>query len=719
MFVHLHARSWFSFLNGGSSPESLALRAREVGQTALALTDVNGVYGAVRFQRACHQAGIKAIIGAEFNYREFPLVLLARDQTGYANLCRLLTTFYVDPERLGNPDYLAGYRDGLICLSGGRESYLWFLLRKGKRTAATDWLNHLGKVFAGGFYVELVNNLCPGDLGIVRTAHKLAALTHLPTVATNDVRFAETSAFCRYDLMCCARLGLTIHDPHPERPQNAEAYIKHEAAMRALVPFAEAVTNGVQIADSCQLNLLRSQVTPPSARLPPAYSAKKYLGVLCREGLQERYGPSHDKAGPARSATAVAAPSSEPSPAAAAQLKKELAVINDLKLEEFFLVVREVVHEAKIRSIRCAGRGSAANSIVAYLLGITSVDPLRHNLLFERFLHRGRGTPDIDIDFDSERRDEIIAWMEDRFGHEHTAMTATLITFRLRLALREVVKAFGFPMKLVDAVSKVVPPREPGHVREYAEAINHVLDTPLLGLILNQVEGFQDCPRHLGLHNGGMILSRLPLHNFSPVQVSANGVKVVQFDKDDVESMGLIKLDVLGLRMLATLSEATELIHRHLGMTTDLDAVPLDDEKVFRYIRTGQTVALFQIESQGQIHLIASHQPETFDDLISEIALFRPGPLQGGMVHPFIRRRRGEEKVAYDHPDLEPILRDTYGVILFQEQILEISHRFAGMSLQDAEDFRAMMSKNRESGALETLRQRFFAGALARGCLRK
>jgi DNA polymerase III alpha subunit len=233
VFVHLHVRSWFSFLDGGSSPESLVQRAGDVGQSALALTDVNGVYGAVRFQRACSQAGIKAIIGAEFNYRAHPLVLLARDQTGYANLCRLLTTYHVDPEGgLANADHLAGFREGLTCLSGGRRSYLWFLLSQGKQLAAAAWLNHLEKAFPGWFYVELVNNLGPGDLGIVRSACKLAAEANLPTVATNDVRFAEASAFSRYDLMCCARLGLTIHDPHTERPQNAEAYIKDSSLLR-------------------------------------------------------------------------------------------------------------------------------------------------------------------------------------------------------------------------------------------------------------------------------------------------------------------------------------------------------------------------------------------------------------------------------------------------------------------------------------------------------
>ncbi len=696
MFAHLHVRSWFSFLAGGSSPEELAQSAHFAGQQAIALTDVNGVYGAVRFQQACRQIGLKSIVGAEMTVGDHSLLLLAEDRHGYGNLCQLLTQHHIQDTPLTLAD-LSHRHEGVLCLSGGINSNLWHLAHARHLGEAREWLYDLLEAFGEHLYVELVNHHRRDDRYTVKTLTALAHEHHIATVATNDVRYAEPLAYRRYDLLTCAKLGITVHDPHPDRPTNAEAYLKDEVSMQEAIQVATAHSAANAIAARCTLDLLQERVTVPSAQLPDAFSPDQQLANLCAPSLLRKY-------------------DAETRQAALQQLNRELATIADLQLYEFFLVVHEVVQEAQRRSIRCAGRGSAANSIVAYLLGITAVDPIQHNLLFERFLHRGRkGTPDIDIDFDSERRDEIIAWIEDRFGLEHTAMTATVTTFRLRLSLREAAKALGFPMEVVNRLSKSAPPREPAQVREFLAEIDSVFTSPRLELLLTMVESLQNCPRHLGLHNGGMVLSEVPLSHFTPVQVSANGVKVVQFDKDDVEALGLIKLDVLGLRMFGTLSEAEEMIQRHVHQQVDLDQLPLDDPEVFAYIRTSKTLGMFQIESQGQMHLIASLKPENFDDLISQIALFRPGPLQGNMVHPFVRRRRGEEPVIYDHPDLEPILADTYGVILFQEQILEIAHKFAGMSLQDADDFRSNIPKYRDGGDMTAMRDKFMQGSTRRG----
>ncbi len=702
MFVHLHARSWFSFLRGGSSPEALACRAHQLGQPALALTDVHGVAGAVRFQRACQRYGIRPVFGAEVRCAGFPLVLLARSRAGYAGLNALLTRLHADRSTAPSVslELLRAHAVDLICLTGGREGRLWQEAHRSAWTAASEWVLALRQIFPDALFVELVNGLHPDDLRLAKRLDRLAAALGVPTVATNEVRYAVPEDYRRYDLLTCIRLGIALATPHPERPRNAEAYLKSEAQMRALLPFPAALARAARIAAACTVELVAAQVTPPAARVPASHTPATYLRHLCRQGLCRRFAAS------ARAA-------------ARTQLDKELQVIQDLGLEEFFLIVREVVAEARARGIRCAGRGSAANSIVAYLLGITAVDPLAHDLLFERFLHRGRkGTPDIDVDFDSERRDEVIAWIEQRFGPEHTAMTATLITYRLRLALRDVAKAFGYPMATVARLARVVPGHyEPRHVRHFRPDLERVLggDAPAFELLLDMIEGLAECPRHLGLHNGGMVLSRQPLCWFSPVQTSANGVKMVQFDKEDVEALGLIKLDVLGLRMLAAISEAAELAQRHYGRPVDVDSLPLEDPQVYAFIRTGRTLGLFQIESMGQMHLVASHQPQVFDDLVSQVALFRPGPLQGHMVHPFIRRRQGLEPVRFDHPDLEPILRRTYGVILFQEQILEIAHRFAGMPLQEADDFRSLISKHRSAEDMEKMRARFVGGAVGRG----
>ena len=768
MFTHLHVRSWFSFLAGGSAPEDYVNRAYEMGMKRLALTDVNGVYGVVRFQQVCRDAGIRPIFGAEVHvaaqeesrWREralrpptsdfrpptsdlrlppsafrppisalpapTPLLLLAASPAGYSNLCRILTAAHLrdrdHPHAL--LEELDEHRHDLFCLTGTYESRLWSLLDAGRLESARRWIDTLAQIFGDRLSIEVAHHLLPGDKRRLQRLRALSERTRVPMAVTGDVRYAVADHYKRYDLMTCIRHGITVFEPHPDRPRNAEAYLKDEETMRKLIPWPEAFDRTEEIAEACEVDLLPGFITPPSARVETGESCREYIIRLCREGLDGKYGHGDaSRSVESREPRAVDGGTSRPDASddlrtrAEVQLDRELQVILDLHLEEFFLVVHEIVDEARRRGIRCAGRGSAANSIVAYLLGITEVDPLEHRLLFERFLHGGRkGTPDIDVDFDSERREEVIAWMEERFGIEQTAMTATLVTYRLRSAIRDVAKALGWSMEEVDRMSKAVPPSRAHGAREHRVTLEQIVPaSPLLDVLLGMVESLADCPRHLGLHSGGMVLSRKPLHHFTPVQVSANGVKMVQFDKYDVEALGLVKLDVLGLRMLASVSESVELIRRHEDPEFRLEEIPFDDIATFNMIRASETLGTFQIESQGQLHLLAQHQPETFDDLITEIALFRPGPLQGGMVHPFVRRRRGEEPIQYDHPDLEPILKETYGIILFQEQVLEVAHRFAGMSLAEADDFRSLMSRFRDPGEMEQMREKFVHGAMRRG----
>ncbi|NNF04594.1 MAG: DNA polymerase III subunit alpha, partial [Rhodothermales bacterium] len=745
---HLHCRSWFSFLAGASSPEALAAAAAKRGVGALALTDVNGVYGVVRFQTACREAGVKPIFGSEVNVEGAPLVLIARDETGFRNLNLMLTAAHQRSRE--NPQVrlteLMEHADGLFCLTGAYGSRLYELIDAHEREAAYRWVRQLHCMFEDRLSIEVATHIHPGDKRRTNTLERLSRETYVPLVATGDVRYARSEDYRRYDLMTCTRLGITIFDDHPERPRNAEAHLRAEEGMRKLIPFPEAFLRAREIAEACTLDLIPGYITPPAASVPPPHSPRAYLRTLCWEAFERRYPPEHNAKsfgstsktgnnvfGAQHRDTGARAPLPEDPQRekddfaairkkASAQLEKELGVIGRLELDEFFLVVHEIVDKARELGIRCAGRGSAANSIVAYLLGITGVDPVRNNLLFERFLHAGRkGTPDIDVDFDSERRDEIIAWIEERFGMEQTAMTATLITYRVRSAIRDTAKAFGWPMETVNRLSKAVPSYSGRDLAEQRVRLEQITGpSPLLDRLLEMAAEIAGAPRHLGLHSGGMILSREPLHHFTPVQVSANGVKVVQFDKNDVEALGLVKFDVLGLRMLATLSEADELIQRHEPAPEgqpplDIDELPLDDIRTFNMIRASKTLGVFQIESQGQLHLLAQHQPEDFKDLINEIALFRPGPLQSGMVHPFVRRRRKQEEVVYDHPLLEPILKDTYGVIVFQEQVLEVAHRFANMSLEEADEFRRLMSKFRDPGEMEGMRDRFVEGAMRNG----
>ena len=590
--------------------------------------------------------------------------------------------------------------------------------------------------FSSSVFLGIDNQHHPGDKVRVEKLVREANAIGLPVCIACDVRYANRDDYNIYDAMTCIRLGISIFDPHIERPVNDEQHLRSESELRALLPYPDAFANTQRIIDECEFDILPDHVTPPSAHLPNNTTPEALLRELCHKALPLKYERGNECHPEERGRSSVGTRHLALGTRAAQLLEHELDVICSLGLADFFLVVKEIIDEARRRNIRCSGRGSAANSIVAYLLDITGVCPIRHNLLFERFLHRGRkGTPDIDVDFDSDRRGEIIAWMEQRFGTQQTAMTATLITYRARMAVRDAAKALGFPMETVNKMSKAVPGFTNKSIDDYKHDIANAsgidVHAPLLHVLLRVVEKIADRPRHLGLHSGGMILSARPLKHFTPIQKSANGVSVVQFDKDDVEAMGLVKFDVLGLRMLACISEAIELLENsktrelensktdwHLapGTWNVLDACEgLDDPAVFDLIKSGKTLGVFQIESQGQMHLLAQHQPETFDDLVTEVALFRPGPLQGGMVNPYVRRRRGQEPVVYQHADLEPLLRDTLGIVLFQEQVLEIAHHFAGMPLDEADDFRALVSKNRDAKAMEAMHEKFVKGAMARG----
>ncbi len=698
-FAYLHTRSYHSLLAGGSSPAALAAQAIHLGMDALALTDVQGMRGAVRFATACQAAGLKPIYGAELPVAGSYLVLLCANKDGYGELCRLLTASYAHTLTLED----LHDTQNLFCLTGGREGLLAQALCG--TTTARSILDRLKAIFQDRLSVELWHHLHEEDAACLRALRQIAASCRVACAIGGDVRFARPEDYARYDLLTCVRLGRTVFEHDPARPANAEAFLRAPAALRRLLPYPRAFDRAAEIAAACHVDLLPGHLIPPAPMLENAEAAPPLLRHLCEVGLAHRYRDSPHKA------------------AAQKQMAHELDTITALELDDFFLVVHEIIAEARRRGIRYAGRGSAANSIVAYLLGITTVCPIAQNLLFERFLHRGRqGTPDIDVDFDSDRREEVIAWVESRFGSEHTAMTATVVQYGLRLAIRDVAKALGWPAPSLSQLSKAVPRRRSTkHIQEFkADLVASIGDSPMLDALLKAVVSLDGVPRHLGLHNGGMILSRTPLWAFTPTQHSANGVRMVQFDKDDVEALGLVKFDMLGLRMLAAIDMASRLVATHergeaLPESTWIDELPLDDEATFASIRRGDNLGVFQIESMGQMHLVASHQPTCFQDLVTQVAIFRPGPLQAGMVHPFIRRRLGQEPVTYDHALLEPILKDTCGVVLFQEQILEIAHQFAGMTLEESDGFRRLMSKFRDPGELTAMKERFIDGALRNG----
>jgi error-prone DNA polymerase len=697
-FVHLHARSWFSFQRGASSPDALVQTAVANSQSALALTDYMTVAGCVRFQQSARAAGIKPIIGAEVLLESNPTVLLCASNAGYATLCRLLSR--ADQRRTPKQDSFVSISDleddhtDLFLLTGGRDSFLRAKLEAQENHTALEWLKRLKAIMPNRMFVEISSHHHPGDARMVSRLINLARVAGVPMIASNDVRYATRADLPVYDLLTCVRLGITVHDDHLERPINDEAYLKSEAELRELIFEPSAFANTLEIARECSVDLLREAITPPNAIVPVGESGDSYLERLCRVGLKRRYEPTRIK------------PALE-------QLERELQVIGDLGLSEFFLTVAEVVQFAKSQGIRCSGRGSAASSIVSYLLEISQADPLKHRLVFERFLHYGRqGTPDIDVDFASSRRQEVIEWITERFAG-HTAMTANINTFGLRGAVRDSAKALGWSLEVVNEMTKVLSHHgTPADVAYFRDALESVVGpSSLLEVLLEIVVRLEGCPRHLSLHSGGMLLTREPITNFSSVQRSANGTLQVVLDKDDAEAVGLVKLDILGLRTLDVIAGAVDLLEAN-GISVDVNRLDLEDPRVYDLICRGEVIGLFQIESPGQQQLIAKHQPTSFRDLVAEVALLRPGPIQAEAVHPYVRRRTGLEAVTYPHHALEPILESTFGTMIFQDQGLEVAQHFAGMPLDEADRFRKLMSKARDPVQMEAMRDRFVQGSM-------
>jgi len=788
----LHCASAFSFLRAGSSVEALVAQAAAAGLSALALTDYMTLAGVVRFQAACVAQGVHGVVGAELAVADpvfgdaaqlAHLVVLAENAVGYARLCTLLTEANLAQPAAPVVPFaeLAAAPEGLIVLTGGREGTLARLLLARQREAAATVARRYAAAFGPErIFVELQHQRLPDSIGLMQQLVWLAEEAGLRCVATNGARYAARDDYPFYDLLTCVRLGITVDAAHRERPRNDEAHLKRATEMARLfapLPWGPAaLAASGEIAARCDLSLLRGVCTAPQVMLPVGATPESQLRRLCAEGLRARYA----------AAPAALAPDSPQR----RQLAHELTVITQLDLAEFFLCVHGIVAAARQMGIRVSGRGSAANSLVAYLLGITGVDPIQHGLLFERFLTPDRrGMPDIDLDVQSDRREELIRYVERTYTHAHAAMVANVITYRPRLALRDAAKALGYPLDLVNRLTKALPHHHDpedlaGRQAELAQALTIALPAgdlraqclarlPLLLALATRLCGL---PRHLSLHNGGMVLTREPLARVLPVRVSANGVRALEVDKDDVERLGLIKFDLLGLRTLGAIEETLALIEETTGRRSDIDHLPTQppDPATMRLIRSGQTLAVFQIESPGQWHLLAQTQPQTFDDLIVQTALFRPGPLQAQMVHPYVIRRQAQQALtpgpspaggggivrgeawrvarsvalrtsppplgegpgvrarqrdavqtpwqgapAADfwtaHPTLGPILQESAGILLFQEQILEIAHAFAGLSYAEADGFRRVMSHARSRREMEAMRARFVGGALARG----
>jgi len=744
-YAELHCASAFSFLEGASLPEDLVARAAELGLPAVALIDRNTVSGAPRFWKAASDAGIRPLVGAEVVLDERPtpesetpaplaerptslpgplglvpdppppgtplprLTLLAEDRRGYRNLCRLLTV-----AARGRPKGAAratwrqveAHAEGLHCLTGGGEGVLAQRLVHRGLDAARRELERLRSLFPGRLSVELQRHHLREEEHRNRAFASLAGRLRLPVVATGGVRYASRRDKELADVLACIREGATLDAAGRLLDAQRERHLRSPREMALL--FADrprAVAAAAELADRLAFTLSDLGYRFPDFPLPSGETPISYLRHVTWNGARARFRPLTARA--------------------QAQLERELDLIERLDLAGYFLIVWDIVRFCQREKILAQGRGSAANSAVCYALSITAVDPVKMELLFERFLSEERGEwPDIDLDLPSGgQREKVIQHVYERYGPHGAGMTANVITYRDRSAAREVGKALGFSLEQVDRLSKQLGRHASVEIREGARTLEAELAAVGLDPAALRVRHFtrlwwqiHNLPRHLGQHSGGMVIARGRLDEVVPLEPAAMPNRtVIQWDKDDCADLGLIKIDLLGLGMLAALEEAIPMIRDHEGVDIDLAHLPPEDQPTYEMIRAADTAGVFQIESRAQMASLPRNRPQHFYDLVVQVAIIRPGPITGKMTSPYLERRQGREKVSYPHPSLEPVLKRTLGVPLFQEQLLRIAMVAAGFSGGEAEELRRAMGFKRSRERMAAIERKLRAGMTGRG----
>ncbi|MEM7479857.1 MAG: error-prone DNA polymerase [Acidobacteriota bacterium] len=721
-YAELRAASSFSFLDGASPPEDLVARAAEVGLGTMALVDKNGVYGAPRFHKAARQAGLRALVGAEIALDEGTtereddpprLTLLVKDRAGYRNLCRLLTAAARDRPKgqaRASWDLVAEHSGGLHALSGGEEGPFQRALAArgadGGRDGGRRVLEKVAGIFDGRLHVELQRHFQRDEEHRNEAAVDLARRLRLPLVATNGVRYARRRDKALHDVQTAIRLRTPLDAAGRRLAAQRERQVVGPAEMaRRFADRPAAVAESAALAAEMSFTLRDLGYRFPNYPLPPGESLASYLRQVTWNAARARFQPLTGRAQD--------------------QIAHELALIEKLDLAGYFLIVWDIVRFCQREGILAQGRGSAANSAVCYALSITAVDPVKMELLFERFLSEERGEwPDIDLDLPSgERRERVIQYVYQRYGAHGAAMTANVITYRERSAAREVAKALGFSPAQEDRLARRlgswrrdVHAGQPKVLAEEIRAAGLDPDEHRVRLFADLWQRIQNLPRHLGQHSGGMVIAAGRLDEVVPLEPAAMpGRVVVQWDKEDCADLGIIKIDLLGLGMLNALEEAVPTILREEGVHLDLAHLPPDDPKTYRMIRDADTVGVFQIESRAQMASLPRNAPATFYDLVIQVGIIRPGPIAGNLANPFFERRQGRQAVTYPHPDLEPILERTLGVPIFQEQILRMAMVAAGFSGGEAEELRRAMGFKRSVEAMEPIERRLRDGMTARG----
>ena len=737
-YAELRVASAFSFLAASSAPEDLIERAAELGLPALALADRNGVYGCPRLHGAARSAGVRALVGAEVvlvagdpprvgrgplglvpppeaiptlapPLLENRITLLAESRQGYKNLCRLLTAAARDRPKgqaVASWELVAEHAEGLVCLTGGDEGPLAAALEGGGLDAGRRLLGRLATIFPGRLHLELQRHHRRGEEHRNQAVIELAAGARLPLVATNGVRYAKSAGKELQDVLTAIRHGLPLDRAGRRLSENRERHLKSAEEMAAL--FADrprVVAASAELAERLAFTLEDLGYRFPDYPLPPGETPDSYLRHLAWNGARARFRPLTGRT--------------------QAQIERELALIEKLGLAGYFLIVWDVVRFCKEHDVLAQGRGSAANSAVCYALSITAVDPVKMDLLFERFLSEERGEwPDIDLDLPSgAKRESVIQYVYGRYGPHGAAMTANVITYRDRSAARETAKALGFSSDQVDQLSKTLGhfgyDRKRGDVRAVEtdlKAAGFDPEEPRVHLFARLWQEIQHLPRHLGQHSGGMVIAAGRLDEVVPLEPAAmEGRVVVQWDKDDCADLGIVKVDLLGLGMLNALEEVVPTIRTHERVAIDLAHLLPDDPKTYAMLRRADTVGVFQVESRAQMASLPRNRPERFYDLVIQVAIIRPGPIVGNLAHPFFERRQGRQPVTYAHPCLEPILERTLGIPLFQEQILKMAMAAAGFTGGEAEELRRAMGFKRSMDKMVKIEARLKSGMTERG----
>ncbi|MFA4842289.1 MAG: DNA polymerase III subunit alpha [Candidatus Omnitrophota bacterium] len=719
-FVHLHLHTQYSLLDGACRiPELLAL-ANQYKMDSLAITDHGNLFGAIDFYMEAQKAGIKPIIGCEayiapgsrleksasgIEEAAYHLLLLAKDETGYQNLMKLVSIgylegFYYRPRI--DKDILAQYAKGLIgltaCLKGEVPRLLQQKRFNDALKAADEYRAILGK---DNLYLEIQENLIPEQKLVNEGLMKIAAELKLPLVATNDVHYLTRDRSKAHEALLCIQTQTTLNDPDRMRFQTDEFYFKPPAEMKELFKYApQALANTQEIASRCNLELNFNQVHLPKYEPPVGRGKEEYLRGLCEEGLKKRF--------------------NNETPEIRQRLEHELQIIKDMGFVSYFLIVWDFIHYAKEQGIPVGpGRGSAAGSIVSYILGITDINPLTYGLLFERFLNPQRqGLPDIDIDFCYERRQEVIDYVTKKYGQENVAQIITFGTMQARAVVRDVGRVMAISYADVDRIAKMIPPDPHITLKEALEAEpelkNLYKNNPEITKLVDTALVLEGLNRHASVHAAGVVIADKPLDNYMPLFKTGDGQITSGYSMGILEKIGLLKVDFLGLRTLTVIDQAIKIIKETQGKAVDINNIPLDDPLTYKLLSSAQTFGVFQVESSGMRDLLRKLEPSRFEDLIALLALYRPGPIGSGMLDDFIQRKHNRVPIRYDHKKLEGVLKETYGIMVYQEQIMQIASELAGFSLAQADLLRRAMSKKIPE-VMEKERKNFVTGCLKNG----